>query len=373
MSREVFEPGPGKLDNAGSIRVNLRAVLTAIATNPGGSAADVARATGLSGSTAFRLVAELSRRGLVLEGARIRGKRGQPGVSLSMNPEGAYSAGCQIGFGNCYLFVRSLGGRVLAEKEFSIERCSYKHVSCAVAKAYESVLAEIGDDQVKPIGLGIAVPADFDRLCQVVMGVHGAPWSEVAFRKQLERLLDVPISTYSTGSAGAWAELASTPPPRPADYLYLFVDRFIQSGLLLDARLWVPPFGGHGSLGRTIISEAKAKLYDLVGGQAWMEEASNGGISQAEVTERWARKAARALAIAIQGVSDTLDLPLIVLDGTLPPDLMDTLAEHLAVELPPICWASAPQVRRGSAGIHSPAKGAALRPLYTEFFADEHG
>jgi predicted NBD/HSP70 family sugar kinase len=205
------------------------------------------------------------------------------------------------------------------------------------------------------------------------MAIHDDPWDEGAFTTQMKRLIEAPISTYSTGSAGAWAELASTPPPRPADYLYLFVDRFIQSGFLLDGRLWAAPFGGHGSLGRTIISEAKAKLYDLVGGQAWMQESANGGTSQTEVTERWARKAARALAIAIQGVSDTLELPLIVLDGTLPPDLMDALAEHLAVELPPICWSSAPQVRRGSAGIHSPAKGAALRPLYTEFFADEHG
>jgi predicted NBD/HSP70 family sugar kinase len=373
LSRKIFEPGPGKLDATGILNVNMRAVLTAIASNPGGSAADVARATGLSGSTVFRLVADLLGRGLVLEGERIRGKRGQPGVSLSMNPEGAYSAGCQIGFGNCYLFVRSLGGRVLAEQEFAIEQRSYQHVSVAVANAYDAVLSKIGGDQIKPIGLGIAVPADFDRLCQVVMAIHDDPWDEGAFTTQMKRLIEAPISTYSTGSAGAWAELASTPPPRPADYLYLFVDRFIQSGFLLDGRLWAAPFGGHGSLGRTIISEAKAKLYDLVGGQAWMQESANGGTSQTEVTERWARKAARALAIAIQGVSDTLELPLIVLDGTLPPDLMDALAEHLAVELPPICWSSAPQVRRGSAGIHSPAKGAALRPLYTEFFADEHG
>lgn len=373
MSRDIFEPGPEKLDATGILNVNLRAVLTAIASNPGGSAADVSRATGLSGSTVFRLTSELAKRGLILEGERIRGKRGQPGVSLSMNPEGAHSAGCQIGFGNCYLFVRSLGGRVLAEMEFAIEQCSYQHVSAAVAKAYNAAIAKTGDPQITPIGLGIAVPADFDRLCQVVMGVHDDPWNAGAFRTQLEQLLDVRISTYSTGSAGAWAELASTPPPRPADYLYLFVDRFIQSGLLLDGRLWVPPFGGHGSLGRTIISETKANLYDLVGGQAWMQESASGGISQTDVTERWARKAARALAIAIQGVSDTLELPLIVLDGTLPPNLMDALAEHLALKLPPICWASAPQVRRGTAGNHSPAKGAALRPLYTEFFADEHG
>ena len=193
MRRDIFEPGPGKLDATGTLNVNMRAVLTAIASNPGGSAADVARATGLSGSTVFRLVADLSGRGLVLEGERIRGKRGQPGVSLSMNPEGAYSAGCQIGFGNCYLFVRSLGGRVLIEKEFAIEQCSYQHVSLAVANAYKAVLSEIGGDQIKPIGFGIAVPADFDRLCQVVMGVHDDPWDEGAIRE-----------TWHTLGRGTW-------------------------------------------------------------------------------------------------------------------------------------------------------------------------
>lgn len=373
MRRNIFEPGPGKQDATGLQSVNLRAVLTAIATSPGGSAADAARTTGLSGSTVFRLVAELSRRGLILEGERIRGKRGQPGVSLTMNPEGAYSAGCQIGFGNCYLFVRSIGGRILAEKDFAIERCSFKHISGAVAQAYKAALADIGDDSITPVGLGIAVPADFERLCRMVMGDHDEPWNDAAFTTELEGQIDIPITLYSTGSAGAWAELAKMQPPRPADYLYLFVDRFIQSGLLLDGRLWTAPFGGHGSLGRTIISEARATLYDLVGGHAWMQESAAGGVSHSEITERWARKAARALAIAIQGVSDTLNLPLVILDGTLPPDLMDALAEQLAVALPPICWSPAPQIRRGAAGAHSPARGAALRPLYTEFFADEHG
>ncbi len=351
----------------------MRAVLTAIASQPGATSADAARTTGLSPATVSRLVQELTIRNLILEGERVRGKRGQPGVALFLNPDGAYSAGCQIGFGTCYLFIRSLGGKILAEREFDISQCAYGHVADAVARGFEHCRVAARKNSADLVGLGVAVPVDFDKLCLMVMGEHQAPWDERAFRVELEQRIEVPVSTYSTGSAGAWGELAATPPPRPADYLYLFVDRFIQSGFLLDGRLWTAPQGRYGSLGRTRVGpkSKQQRLYDVVGGHAWMQAVARGGGSRAEVTAHWLERAGEALATAVQTSTDGLDLPLVVLDGSISGDLLDALAAELSSQLADFAWSSPPVIRRGLAGALAPAKGAALRPLYSTFFSDE--
>lgn len=377
MRRLVFEPGPRRLEASSVHNLNLRSVLTAVAANPGSTAADAGRITGLSPATVSRLVSDLVGRDLLMEGERVRGKRGQPGVSLRLNPDGAHTAGCQIGFGQCYIFIRSLGGKLLHEQEFAIERCSFSHVAAAVARVFEQAMGQ-QDPSVRErfVGLGVAAPADFDRLCQTVMGAHAEGWDERAFRVELERSIGVPVTTYATGNAGAWAELAATPHPRPADYLYVFVDRFVQSGMLLDGRLWLAPQGRHGGIGRMLVRQGaeSERLYDLVGVQSWQQEvAHDGGASEAEVTSRWASKAASALAQSVQPLTDAMDLPLLVIDGSLAPDLLAALTAEVTRKLPSYSWASPPHVRRGVAGAHAPAKGAALRPLYRAFFSDETG
>jgi predicted NBD/HSP70 family sugar kinase len=373
----VFEPGPTRLDASSVHDLNLRSVLTAIASNPGSTAADAGRITGLSPATVSRLVSDLVGRNLLIEGERLRGKRGQPGVSLRLNPEGAYTAGCQIGFGKCYIFIRSLGGKVLHEQEFEIERCSFGHVAAMVARAFDQAIGqqEAGVRE-RFVGMGVAAPADFDRLCQSVLGAHTEGWDERAFRVELERFIGVPVTTYATGAAGAWAELAAIPHPRPADYLYLFIDRFVQSGMLLDGRLWVAPQDRHGGLGRALVrqGEGAARLYDLVGQHSWDQEAEHCDCAtRAEVKSRWATKAASALAQSVQLLTDAMDLPLLVIDGSVAPDLLEALATEVTRILPACSWASPPHIRRGIAGAHAPAKGAALRPLYKAFFSDEAG
>ncbi|UJW85555.1 ROK family transcriptional regulator [Devosia sp. SL43] len=375
MRRIVFEPGPKRLDASAVHSSNLRSVLAAIAANPGSTAADTGRITGLSPATVSRLIDDLLGRNLLLQGDRVRGRRGQPGLALWLNPEGAYSAGCQIGFGQCYLFIRSLGGQILHEQEFAIEQCSYSHVAAAVGRAFD--LAMKRQEPIvreRFVGLGVAAPADFDRLCQTVLGTHSEGWDERTFCAELQRTIDVPVTMYSTGAAGAWAELAATPHPRPADYLYLFVDRFVQSGMLLDGKLWVAPQARHGGLGRMLVAQEaqSARVYDLVGAQSWLQEvAMADGANKDEVVARWASKAAAALAQSVQALTDAMDLPLLVIDGSLPPDLVGTLIAEMTSQLPQYAWANPPHVKRGVAGAHAPAKGAALRPLYNAFFSDE--
>lgn len=375
MRRLIFEPGPTRLDAGALQALNTKSVLTAIASRPGGTAADAGRATGLSASTVSRLVEDLKARNLVLEGDRVRGKRGQPGVSLRLNPEGAFSAGCQIGFGDCHLLIRSLGGQVAAETAFSISEGTQDHVAQAVASAFGILGRQLEPIGGPMMGIGIAVPADFGRLFGSIRGRQPDPWDERAFRLALQKEVGLPVTTYALGTAGARAELAAMRPPRPADYLYLFVDEFIQSGLMLDGRLWMPPLSGQGAIGRVVVgaAERRRSLYDVMAGQHGNQRAAGWPATRSEGADRWLADAAEVLAQAVQSITDTLGLSLVVIDGNVSSDVLDALLHGLDAHLAGVVWASAPELRRGLAGARGPANGAALIPLYAELFADVTG
>jgi predicted NBD/HSP70 family sugar kinase len=357
--------------------LNKRAVLAAIAKNPGSSAADAGRRTGLSPTTLHRIVPQLLAANLIVEGETIRGQRGQPGTALSINADGAFSIGCQVGFGSGYLLLRSLGGQVIATSEFEVRDGDLAHVVDTISAAHQTLTDGFSETiRTRFVGTGVAVPTDFCRLISAspTTAERAEVWNERHLRSALNGRLFGPVETFSTGNAGAWAELAATPPPRPADYVYLYVDRFLQSGLLLNGKLWSGPHGGAGALGRNSLPlpEGLSRLYDLVGGDGLAATLTGESAAEAEdLTTIWLERSAEALASAIQTLTDTMQLPLIVLDGSLPTELLDALAERLAERLSALAWSEPSRVARGLAGHRAPAKGGALLPLYHSLFSDE--
>ena len=84
-------------NHTGMRQFNERIVLQAIRHNGAIAKADIARLTQLSTQTVAIIVARLIDDGLLIKQDRVRGKIGQPSVPLSINPDGAYSLGLQVG------------------------------------------------------------------------------------------------------------------------------------------------------------------------------------------------------------------------------------------------------------------------------------
>jgi hypothetical protein len=89
----------------GMRQFNERIVLRAIRHAGAIPKADLARLTQLSTQTVSIIVNRLMEDGLLIKQERIRGKIGQPSVPLSLNPDGAYSIGMQVGRRNLEVVV----------------------------------------------------------------------------------------------------------------------------------------------------------------------------------------------------------------------------------------------------------------------------
>ena len=76
---------------------NERLVLTLIRERGPLAKSDIARLSGLSAQTVSVIMRALELDGLLIKGAPVRGKVGQPSVPMALNPQGAYFFGLKIG------------------------------------------------------------------------------------------------------------------------------------------------------------------------------------------------------------------------------------------------------------------------------------
>jgi hypothetical protein len=84
-------------NHSGMRQFNERIVLQTIRHHGAIAKADIARLTQLSTQTVSIIVNRLEGDDLLIKQDRVRGKIGQPSVPLSLNPNGAFSLGLQVG------------------------------------------------------------------------------------------------------------------------------------------------------------------------------------------------------------------------------------------------------------------------------------
>jgi hypothetical protein len=100
---------PRGSSQGGLRQYNERVVLQAIRLHGALPAAEIARLTQLTAQTISLMSKRLTDDGLLLRGAPVRGKVGQPSLPLSLNPEGAYSIGIKVGRRSLVLRPRGFG------------------------------------------------------------------------------------------------------------------------------------------------------------------------------------------------------------------------------------------------------------------------
>lgn len=374
MRRVNFEPGPDRDEVQTTQERNIRLVLTEIAKKPGGTAADASRVCNLSAATVSRLCEILLERGLIYEGERIHGKRGQPGISLHLNRSGAYSIGCQIGHGKCNILIRSIGSEVICEGEFEIDNCDTLHVAQKCFEAYSALLTSLDDEiESRIIGFGVAVPTDFEYLCDQGQDRQKPrdAWDRNHFEDKLQGLSGFPVQCFTKGAAGAWAELAAIRPPRPADFIYFYLDGSIQTGLLLNGELWCGPTMSTGNIGRLVANEhgEQEYIYDLFNSYYKVANDQRAQSNNTVAIDGWIDKATFSIARAALGVTEVLEVPLIIIEADKNFHHLEQFMGQMSDYLRQFAWRSPPQLKSGLAGHMAPMNGVALRLIYDRFFA----
>ncbi len=374
---------------------NERTVLQTIRLHGALPKAELARLTQLSTQTVSIIVERLLADGLLLRQDRLRGRIGQPSIPLSLNPEGAFSLGVQVGRRSMEVLVIDFVGRIRHQHVFHYAHPEPDQVLLHIIAALKTLRRQLGPRWKQVVGLGLAAPLFLHQWAEL-LGPQAAPalarWENVDLRERVQALTDLPVIFAKDTMAACIAELLQGHGQQLRSFLYVFLGTFVGGGLVLSGHLLPGERGNAGAiaslpLGVSQQGRAPAQLLERASGwqleQALMQAGLDAqlvhddAIAEARhdaLTGPWLARAADALAMTIISATALLDLDAVVLDGSLSRRLLDRLLQQTrqALEAYRLVGIVRPsRLELGQVGSHARALGAALLPLHTQFFPDK--
>jgi predicted NBD/HSP70 family sugar kinase len=251
-------PGSGSGSLSSLREFNRLRIVDFLRTNGTASRAELARRTGLSRSTVSTLVADLQRRGLVVERAGQFAGEGQPGrpaALLELDPSAASAVGLDFDHDKVRVAVSDLSRSVLAEASapFDVDHDATGSLELA-ATLIEQVLAESEVDRERVLGVGIALagPIDHDRGALHPSDVLPG-WADINAARELEKRVETPCYVDNDANLGALAEVTLGAGRNARFAAYLSISSGIGAGIVVDGR----PYHGHrgtaGEIGHVVV------------------------------------------------------------------------------------------------------------------------
>lgn len=389
-------------NHVGMRQFNERIVLQAIRHHGAIPKADLARLTQLSTQTVAIIVGRLLDDGLLLKQERVRGKIGQPSVPLSLNPQGAFSVGIQVGRRNLELLVADFTGQPVERVEVLYDYPDPDRLFQSMAQGLHTLQERMGDLWSRTVGVGLTAPLSLHKWADLLGGQAAqalARWEHIDLSAQVQRLTDLPVVFAKDTTAACVAELLQGHGRSVRSFLYVFVGTFIGGGLVLSGHIMNGERGNAGAIGSLPVGLASGSSSAAPNGSGMppqlLQKASGWQLEQAllaagrnpllihqdgimdsayaEFTGPWIAQASQALAMTVASSAALLDLDAVVMDGSLGAPLMTALmaATQDALAQYRFDGMHQPQLLAGQVGAHARALGGALLPLHSQFFPDK--
>jgi predicted NBD/HSP70 family sugar kinase len=235
---------------------NRSRVIDALRRRGSASRSDLARLTGLSRTTVTTLIADLQDRGLIVEvssdcARSETGSRGRRPAFLRLAPSAGAALGIDFGHRMIRVAVADLASTVLAEQAIELDVDAEAAAAMqAATELTELVLREAEIDRSQVIAAGVGIPGPIDHATGAVASSTILPgWGGVSARRELGRLLEIPLHVDNDANLGALGEVTYGAGQGLTDVVYVRLTSGIGSGLILGGRLHHGANGLAGELG----------------------------------------------------------------------------------------------------------------------------
>ena len=385
-------------NHVGMRQFNERIVLQAIRHHGAIPKADLARLTQLSTQTVAIIVGRLFDDGLLLKQDRVRGKIGQPSVPLSLDPQGAYSVGIQVGRRSLELLLADFAGQPVQRVEVHYDYPDPDQLFISMAEGLATLQQHLGPLWERTVGVGLTAPLSLHKWADLMGGDAAralARWEHIDLLAEVQRLTRLPVVFAKDTTAACVAELLQGHGRSVRSFLYVFVGTFVGGGLVLSGHIVNGERGNAGAIGSLPVGLASQSSLGSAMPPQLLQQASGWQLEQAllaagrapalihqdaimdaayrDCTGPWLAQASQALAMTVASAAAFLDLDAVVLDGSLGAPLMSALmtATQEALAQYRFDGMHQPQLLAGQVGPHARALGGALLPLHSQFFPDK--
>ena len=384
-------------NHSGMRQFNERIVLQTIRHHGAIAKADIARLTQLSTQTVSIIVNRLEADGLLIKQDRVRGKIGQPSVPLSLNPNGAFSLGLQVGRRSLEVVVTDFLGLTRHQLQFIYPYPDPEVVLPNIKLALAQMQQTMGQDWARTVGIGLTAPLSMHKWSNLLG--DSSPQSAQALKSwehfdllgAVQALTNLPVEFAKDTTSACMAEMLQGHGISVNNFLYVFVGTFVGGGLVVAGHIMAGENGNAGAIGSMPTGLAldngkhvqPPQLLQLASGWQLEQALEKAGFDPllvhqdsimdaqyADITAPWLAQASMALAMTITSATALLDLDAAVIDGSLGRSLINALinATREQIKHYNLEGLQPPDVMAGMAGSHARAVGGALLPLHTQFF-----
>ena len=238
-------------------RRNRALILREVLLNGPTSRSEVGAATGLSPATVTNVMNELIAEGSVHEGGYLDSDGGRRRAIVAVTAEAALVVGADVGETRIQVEMFDLGLNRLATRHYPIKgrRIGVAEASDAIVAQVVSMLAELGADRDRVLGVGVGVPGIVEELPSggplvhaEVVGWHGADFA--GFADALGVPVHIDNGAKSTTQAEFWYGSA-----RGVDHaVMVLIGEGAGAGIITDGQLYRGSSSSAGEWGHTKIS-----------------------------------------------------------------------------------------------------------------------
>lgn len=379
--------------NQSGVRLyNERLVLSLVRRHGALAKAEIARLTGLSPQTTTVIMNRLETDGLLVAGARLRGKVGQPSVPYSLAPDGAFTLGMMIGRRGCDLvlmdFVARFRKRIRLTYAYPTPQALLDFARQGIPRLVGALDVEQRD---RIAGLGLAMPFELWSWGAEIGAPDGAleVWRGFDLPAELARFAPWPVQVFNDATAACAAEHTFGKGVQYRDFIYFFIGTFIGGGLVLQGNVVPGRSGNAGAFGSMPVLprggreseqlirqasiytlEAALRASGIDAGQIWDRPDDWRGFEPA--LGAWIANTAHALAQACISAAAVIDFEAAVIDGIFPADVRALLVRAVADEVARSQTQGLThfEVAEGSLGRDARTLGGATLPVLATFARD---
>ena len=379
-------------------RYNRRVVFDLVRRFGSLSRTDIARQAGLSYQAISNMADDLIRDGLLSEVRKRSGRRGQPPVELSINPDGAFSLGFSFNRRRLRGAIVDLAGLPRAEHEIELSSPMPSTVLPAIADVANALIQAAHAPSDRIYGLGLSMPGlsrEGRFISPALRSSHAwlADWSGVPIIDVLKDRVGIPIMTDNDAAAAAIGELLHGEDRRYSNFIFVYISDGIGAGLMLNGRPYGGASGMAGEFGHLTVEaggrpctcgrEGCLETYASLNSARQQVLQTSEAVDSADLTNllerrdarmlHWVDEAGDALRKAIVSVENLLDPEVVIIGGTIPSPVLDALMRVIAPLPPRVADSGAndrPRLIQAKVGLGPATLGAAALPIFAETASD---
>lgn len=321
---------------------NQCAILQAIRRRGGMSRIEIANDIGVTNGAVTRLTRELILLGLLEDGDKPIGQRGQPAIPLKISPMGGISCGISFGQRSVEFAALDFSGKVLMLETIETSSIDPEVVTAISQKLISKALKHRVRVTTRFLGLGVAVPAMFSAENSLLTSSAFKTWQQPNIREIFSKKISCPVWFENTGTAAAMAEYlaGSTVSARVSFVIYL--SEGIGGGLIIDGRPYRGAFGNACEISvkfpikagpRPSYADLRQSLgLDTVG----IELAKQIEMLWSQNDQRlvhWSEHAALQVIELCSAIHSFFDPDMIVLAGRLPRSMLEHMGQRVVEAL----------------------------------------